>query len=243
MNSIGQPSYDQLLAENARLRQQLSEKRKGLHVDVDSGLVEIHDLKGPGIQVDELQLQVTGLSKLATPLLNPSNLQKPAQVPAQLGRLLAEIPKYPMKVQSARLKVSEDTANQMLSQRPVPGASNVKLSFEPNGQIRLTGSVRKAFFNVPFEVKGKLAPGSNGDVRFRLDSTRVANFLPLPNLMTNFFASLASRELQQAQIRQDAGDFVVSTKDMVPSNIDLQLTALKVEDGFLTLESKPPKTT
>ncbi len=225
------------MAENARLRQQLAEKRKGVHIDMESGTVEIHDMRSSAVQIDDLQLKLQGLSKLSGPLLDPSTLQNPAR----MQQLLSDLPKYPMTIEKANLRISEQAINQILTQRPVEGMQDLKIKLGKSGDIQLSGYATKAFFKVPFEVRGSLSPEKAGAVRFKLDSTKVAGFLPVPNLMTNLFASLATRELAQAQIRQDDGGFVVSTKGMVPSNIGFGLESIRVQDGFLVIEAGQPK--
>jgi hypothetical protein len=237
VDKITQPSIDQLMAENARLRQQLAEKRRGVHIDMESGTVEIHDMRSASVQIDDLQLKLQGLSKLSGPLLDPSTLQNPDRI----QQLLSDLPKYPMTIEKAKLRISEQAMNQVLTQRPVEGMQDLKVKLDQSGDIRLSGYATKAFFKVPFEVRGTLAPEKAGAVRFKLEGTKVAGFLPVPNLVTNLFASLATREMAQAQIRQDQGDFVVSTKDMVPSNIGFGLEAINVQDGFLVIEAGQPK--
>lgn len=233
IGSSGQPSYDQLLAENQRLRQQLASQQQappGIHLDLQQERVTIRGLESPSMKLHKLDVQMPGLKEAVPQLMDI------ASSVGGDGKFsmpdLSAFARFPMKVEKLNMSVSEKTVNQILAQTPVEGMSDLNLKIGQNGRIALRGMARK-LIPVPFEVKGQLIANGSSEVRFRLDKTKVAGFLPVPNLMTNFFASFASREMAKMHVRQQGDDYIVNLKGLMPDNLSLQVDDITSQAGTL----------
>jgi hypothetical protein len=132
------------------------------------------------------------------------------------------------------MEISESTLNQVLAKREVEGMSDLRVRLGEGGRIRLNGIAEK-LIPVPFEVEGRLSAEGSA-LRFQLQRTRVAGFLPIPNLMTNFFASLASREMAAMHVRQQGDDYRVDLKPFLPAGIELEIDRITSEPGTLRVE-------
>lgn len=233
VGASGQPSYDQLLAENQRLRQQLAAQQQappGIQLDLQQERVTIRGIESPAMKIHDLEVQMPGLKEAVPQLMD---------VASSVGRDgkfampdLSAFARYPMKVEKLNLSLSEQAVNRILAQTPVEGMSDLSLKVGQNGRIQLSGMARK-LIPVPFEVKGQLIANGSSEVRFRLDKTKVAGFLPVPNLMTNFFASFASREMAKMNVRQQGDDYVVNLKGLLPDNLSLQVDDITSRAGTL----------
>ena len=233
MHPVGKPSYEQLLAENNRLRQQLQRRpSSGMEVDFESESVTLRGLKSEEFSLQQLQVKMPGLAAAMPDLL------KVHSSPGGDGFSLPELSafsRFPMKVERLQMEIPEATLSKVLSSKRVEGMSDLQLRVGEGGRITLSGVARK-LIPVPFEVEGRLkAEGSA--LRFQLEKTRVAGFLPVPNLMTNFFASLASREMAAAHVRQVGDEYQVDLKPFLPPNLELAVDRITTRQGVLTLES------
>ncbi|MBS2039403.1 hypothetical protein JST97_30740 [bacterium] len=235
MQPIGgspQPSYEQLLAENRRLKQQLN----GIHIDPSKDQVTLRGLQGQDLKVDELQVSLPGLGKLVPDLLKVSTLSNPG------GRVqmpdLSEFARYPMQVQSMQLTVNEKALNQVLAQQKVEGLSDLKLQVGEGGRLRLSGMARKVI-KVPFEVQGRLSAEGGTRLRFELDKTRLGGWLPVPKLMTNLFAALASHEMAKMSVTRQDEAFILDVKGYLPANVGLSIDELRTRPGEIQLRSGP----
>lgn len=235
MQPIQGPSYDALLAENARLKARLREQEApGLQVDLPQERVSLRGLKSPDIQVDELAVKIPGLARVLPDLMKLTPARGPwGDIPRPD---LKDFAKYPMQVERLQLGLPEAAINRVVQQKDVPGLSELQVKVESGGRLKLSGVAHKVF-DIPFEVQGRLLAQGDSRLRFRLESTTVGGFLPLPNLMTNFFASFASNEMARMQVRQEGDDYVIETKAMVPENIQLKFDRISSRDGTLFIES------
>jgi hypothetical protein len=237
MQPIQGPSYDQLLAENARLRSRLREQEgPGIRLDLPQERVSLRGIHSPDLQLEEVDVKLPGLSKALPDLMKLAPQKGPwGEVPRPD---LKEFAKFPMQVERMRVGVPEDAINRVVGQKRVEGLSDLKVKVEPGGRLRLTGVAHKVF-DIPFEVQGRLLAQGDSKLRFRLEGTRVGGFLPIPNLMTNFFASFAANEMARMQVRQEGDDYVIETKPLVPENISVKFDRVSSQGGTLFIESGP----
>lgn len=237
MKPIGAPSYDQLLAENQRLRQQLAERPESgpsIHLDLQQERVTLRGLESPSLELDSAEVHLPGMARAVPEMMNVASLidsKGQAKMPD-----LAAFQKFPMKVESLRMRLPEQTLNQVLAKTPVEGMSQLRVQVRPEGRLRLSGVAHK-LFPIPFEVEGRLTARGGAEVRFRLERTRVAGFLPIPKLMTNLFASLASQEMARMHVRHRGDDFDVDLKGFVPENISVTVDRIRTERGALLIET------
>lgn len=173
-------------------------------------------LQGAGIQVDELAVKIPGLARVLPDLMKLTPARGPwGEIPRPD---LKDFAKYPMQVERPQLGLPEAAINRVVQQKDVPGLSELQVKVESGGRLKLSGVAHKVF-DIPFEVQGRLLAQGDSQLRFRLESTTVGGFLPIPNLMTNFFASFASNEMARMQVRQEGDDYVIETKALVPENV------------------------
>ena len=225
----GGPSYDQLLAENRQLKQQLAQQSPaGIQVDVEHDRVSLRGLTTPELQINELQVSVAGLKKLVPEFIQVASLANSSGT-VQLPDL-SRFSRFPMQVEKMDLSISEKTLNQVLSQREVEGMSGLKVEVGDKGRLILSGFAHK-LITIPFQVEGKVSAVGGSKLKFDLEKTRVAGFLPVPNLMTNFFASLASHEMAGMNVTQQGDSYVVDLKGFVPDNIQLSLDEVQTQHG------------
>ena len=230
----GGPSYDQLLAENRKLKEQLAARRAGIHIDVDHDRVSLGSLTTPELKIDDLQVSIPGLKKLLPELVQVSALSNPSghvKMPD-----LASFARFPMKVESMDLSVTQRTLNQVLSQKPVPGMCDLHLEVGEHGRLKLSGIAQK-LIPVPFEVEGRVAAAGGSRVRFDLEKTRLGGFLPIPNLMTNFFASLASHEMSRMNVTQEGDSYTVDLRGFMPDNILVRIDEVQTDHGNLRVQT------
>lgn len=224
IGGVPQPSYEQLLAENRRLKQQLN----GIHIDPNTDQVTLRGLQSQDLRIDELQVNVPGLGKVVPELLKVSTLSNPS------GRVqmpdLSQFARFPMQVQSLDLSLNQKALNQVLSQQKVEGMSDLQLQVGEGGRLKLTGMARKVV-NVPFEVQGRISAAGGTKIRFDLDKTKIGGWLPVPKLMTNFFASLAAHEMARMNVTQQDGAYIVDLKGFLPSNVGLTLDEVRTRNG------------
>lgn len=236
MQPVGKPSYEQLLAENQRLRQQLQARpRAGLEVDFESESVQIRGLQSDELSLQSAKIHMPGLAEALPELLKVGS--RVGQDGSFSMPDLSQFSRYPMKVQQLRVEISESTLNQVLARREVEGMSDLRVRVGEGGQIRLSGIAQK-LIPVPFEVEGRLSAQGSA-LRFQLQRTRVAGFLPVPNLMTNFFASLASREMAAMHVRQQGDDYRIDLKPFLPPGLELELDRITSRPGTLWVEKDP----
>ena len=232
------PSYKLLQQENLRLRAQLAELREqrpaGLTTDFAANRVSIRNLKTPELAIDSLDVHVPQLGSLAADLLKVSSLvnsSKSVQLPSLKG-----FEKTPLEVESAHLRLPEKTINQIVGQMRPAGVSNLNLTLGEQGKVKLTGS-KDGLLSIPFEVQGTVSRENDEQVRFSLEKTRVLGFLPVPRLMTDIFASLASHTMSQLHVEKKGDDFLLNAGAFLPSNIDMGLKAVTTQDGYLIVEA------
>lgn len=233
MQPLGKPSYEQLLAENQKLRQQLQARpRAGMEVDFESESVQIHGLQSEELSLQQAKVHMPGLAKALPELLKVgSRMDRDGSFSMPD---LSQFSRYPMKVQQLRMEISESTLNQVLAKREVEGMSELRVRLGEGGRIRLSGIAQK-LIPVPFEVEGRLSAEGSA-LRFQLQRTRLAGFLPIPNLMTNFFASLASREMAAMHVHQQGDDYRIDLKPFLPAGIELEIDRITSEPGTLRVE-------
>lgn len=234
MQPIGggpQPSYDQLLAENRKLKQQLN----GIHIDPSKDQVTLRGLQSDDLKINELQVNMPGLGKLVPDLLKVSNLSNhngTVQMP-DLGRFA----KFPMQVQTLDMSLNQKAINEVLSRQKVDGMSDLHLQIGEGGKLRLSGIANK-LIDVSFEVQGRVSAAGGTKMRFDLDKTRVGGWLPVPKLMTNLFASLAANEMAKMSVTQEeSGAFVVDMKGYLPPNIGLTIDDVRTSPGFIQVRT------
>ncbi|MFN8612723.1 MAG: hypothetical protein U0931_34620 [Vulcanimicrobiota bacterium] len=224
------PSYEQLLAENRKLKQQLN----GIHIDPSKDQVTLRGLQSDDLKIDELQVSLPGLGKVVPDLLKVSTLSNPGgkvQMPD-----LSQFARYPMQVQSMDLSLNQKALNQVLSQQRVDGMSDLQLQVGEGGKLKLTGIARKVI-NVPFEVQGRVSAAGGTRIRFDLDKTKVGGWLPVPKLMTNLFASLAANEMAKMSVTQQDGAFIVDMKGFLPPNVGLRIDELRTSQGQIQVRT------
>ena len=234
MQPIGggpQPSYEQLLAENRKLKTQLN----GIHIDPSKDQVTLRGLQGDDLKIDELQVNMPGLGKIVPEFLKVSTLSNPngsVQLP-DLGRFA----KFPMQVQTLDMSVNQKAINEVLARQKVDGMSGLQLEIGSQGRLRLSG-IAKKLINVPFEVEGRVSAAGGTRMRFELDKTRIGGWLPVPKLMTNLFASLAANEMAKMRVTQEEnGAFVVDMKGYLPPNIGLTIDDVRTSPGFIQVRT------
>lgn len=230
----GNPSYQQLVDENRRLKEQLAQKEKGVHLDLQNDRVVLRDVGGPQLHVSELQLKVPGLAKIANQALAPEailNEERKLHLPK-----LDQFAKIPMTVERAKVEVAPEVINGVLSDLQVPGVSDLSVGVGDGGKLSLSGYAKK-IFTVPFEITGRVTRDDETHLRFSLDKTKVAGFLPVPNLMTNIFAALAADQMQKIHVERQGNDYVVDVSGHIPPNLDLRLSRVTTQDGKLVMEA------
>lgn len=230
----GQPSYEQLLAENRRLKQQLAEKQSGIHVDVANDRVTLRGLETEELKINELEVAVPGLKQVLPEVVKVSNLTNPDQK----VRLpdLARFARFPMRVETMDLSVTEQTLNQILAQQKVDNVSDLHLAIGNNGRLRIGGDYHK-IFTVPFQVEGQLKAVGGSRLRFDLEKTRLAGLLPIPNIMTNLFASLATHMMSRLNVTRDGSSYVVDLKGYLPANLSAQIDEVATQPGLISLRA------
>jgi hypothetical protein len=233
----GNPSYDQLLAENRQLKQQLAQRQAtpaGIQVDIERDQLSLNGLKTEEVQIDELRVSVAGLKKLVPELIQVSAL---ANSSGQVKMPdLTRFSRFPMRVESMDLKLTEKTLNKVLSQTPVEGMSDLRIQVGQGGRLKLSGFAHK-LIPVPFQVEGRVSAAGGSKLRFDLEKTKIAGFLPLPNLMTNLFASLASREMAAMNVVQRGDSYTVDLKSFVPENIQMQIDEIQTQSGQIRVRT------
>lgn len=236
MQPIGggpQPSYDQLLAENRRLKQQLN----GIHIDPSTDQVTLRGIQAQDLRVDELQVKMPGLGKLVPEFLDVGALSNPkgaVQLPD-----LSRFAKFPMEVQTVDMSLNQRAVNQVLSQQKVDGLKDLRLEVGSEGRLSLKGISTKVF-DVGFEVGGRVSAAGGTKLRFELEKTRVGGWLPVPKLMTNLFASLGANEMSKMNVTQEEdGAFVVDVKGFLPPNIALTIDEVRSSPGVVQVRTMP----
>ncbi|MBX3169239.1 MAG: hypothetical protein KF760_17670 [Candidatus Eremiobacteraeota bacterium] len=230
MQPIGggpQPSYEQLLAENRKLKQQLN----GIHINPGQDQVSLRGLQSDDLKIDELQVKMPGLGKLVPEFLNVSTLSNPngtVQLPD-----LSRFARFPMQVQTIDMSLNEKAINKVLSRQKVEGMSGLHLQIGEGGKLKLSGIANK-LIDVSFEVQGRVSAAGGTKMRFDLDKTKVGGWLPVPKLMTNLFASLAANEMARMSVKQEEdGAFVIDMKGYLPPNIGLTIDDVRTAPGVI----------
>jgi len=236
MQPVGSgPSYEQLLAENQRLKKQLAERQSGIHINLEKDRVSLREVSSDQLSIHELELAVPGLHKVVPQMMKAaSSLSGPAgkiQMPD-----LSQFTGYPMRVEKLDVSVQQKTLNAALQQRPVEGMSDLRLEVGEKGRVRLSGFAQK-LIPIPFEVEGRLSATRGSRLAFDLEKTRVAGFLPVPNLMTNFFASLASREMAQMSVTQQGNHYEVDLRTFFPEQLEVRIDSLETRPGQIRLQT------
>lgn len=237
MQPIQGPSYEALMAENARLKARLREQEApGLQVDLPQERLCLRGLSSSDLQLNEIQVKVPGLARVLPELMKLTPTSGPwGEVPRPD---LKDFAKFPMLVERLQVGVPEDAINRVVQKKPVEGLSELKVKVEPGGRLKLSGVAHK-IFDIPFEVQGRLLAQGDTQLRFRLESTTLGGFLPVPNLMTNFFASFASDQMAKLQVRQQGDDYLIETRALVPENIQVKFDRVRSQGGTLFIESGP----
>ncbi|MFN8611791.1 MAG: hypothetical protein U0931_29875 [Vulcanimicrobiota bacterium] len=237
MKPIQGPSYESLLAENARLKARLREQEApGFQVNLQEERVCLRGLNSPDLQLNEIEVKVPGLAKVLPEFMKLTPTRGPwGDVPRPDP---SDFAKFPMQVERLQVGVTEEAINRVVQKKPVEGLSELKVKVEPGGRLKLSGVAHK-IFDIPFEVQGRLLAQGDTQLRFRLEATTLGGFLPLPNLMTNFFASFASDQMAKMQVRQQGDDYVIETKAMVPENVQVKFDRVRSQGATLFIESGP----
>ena len=234
MQPIGggpQPSYEQLLAENRKLKQQMN----GIHIDPTRDQVSLRGLQGDDLKINELQVNIPGLGKLIPELLKVSTLSNPdgsVQMPD-----LSRFAKFPMQVQTLDMSLNQKALNEVLSRQKIDGMSELKLEVGEGGRLRLSG-IANQLIDVPFSVEGRVSAAGGTKVRFDLDKTRLGGWLPVPRLMTDLVASLAAGEMAKMNVtQQEDGAFVADIKGYLPPNIGLTIDEVRTSQGQIQVRT------
>ena len=231
MNTISQPTYAQLLAENQRLRAD----QRGLHIDLEKEKLRVRDLGTPELQIDRLDVSIPGLAKIADPLLHLSNFTKPGAALPHPD--MSQLDSMPMTVEDAHVRLPENSLNQVLKEVAVDGTSDLKIQLGQDGDMKLKGNVKKSFLRLPFSVEGHLQSAGDKSVSFNLEKTKIGGFIPVPRLVTDIFACLASQQLAKAHVHQDGDDFVVDMAGYIPKNVNVAIHNVTTQDGFLVVDA------
>ena len=234
MQPIGggpQPSYEQLLAENRRLKQE----RNGIHIDPAQDQVTLRGLQGADLRIDELQVKMPGLGKLVPELLDVSAVSSGTLKMPDLGRFA----QFPMEVQTIDMSLNQRAINDVLSRQKVDGVRDLSLEVGSEGRLRLKGISTKVF-DVGFAVEGRVSAAGGTRLRFDLEKTRVGGWLPVPKLMTNLFASLAADQMSKMNVKQEEdGAFVVDVKGYLPPNVGLTIDEVRSSPGVIQVRTMP----
>lgn len=225
----GGPSYEQLLAENRRLRQQTS----GIHIDPSKDQVTLRGLQGADLKIDELQVKMPGLGKLVPELLDVRAVAGGSLQLPDLGRFA----RFPIEVQTVDMSLNQQAINDVLGRQKVDGVRDLRLEVGSEGRLRLSGVSTKVF-DVGFAVQGRVSAAGGTRVRFDLEKTRVGGWLPVPRLMTDLFASLAADQMSKMNVSQEEdGAFVVDVKGFLPPNVGLTIDEVRSSPGVLQVRS------
>jgi hypothetical protein len=236
MQPVGSgPSYEQLLAENQRLKKQLAERSSAINIQLESERVSLRELSSEDLHIRELELSVPGLQKMVQPMLKAASTLSASGGKLQMPDL-SHFAHYPMRVEKLDVSVQQNTLNAALRQRPVEGMSDLRLEVGGQGRVRLSGFARK-LIPIPFEVEGRLSVAPGSRLAFDLEKTRVAGFIPIPNLMTNFFASLASREMAQMNVTQKGNHYEVDLRTFFPEQVEVRIDSVQTQPGQIRLQA------
>lgn len=209
-----------------------------ISLDLDTGDVQIRNLKTPDLTLEQLDVRVPEAGHLVENMVNIQSLL------AGKGKLelpsLKSLETSPIQVESARLKLPEETVNQALQGIGGPilaekGIMDAAIALE-EGKVVLTGTLDK-LIDVPFRLEGRLSAAPANQLRFSLEKAKVLGFLPVPRLVTDIFTSMASREMEKANVRQDGDDFLIDAGAFLPKNVAVGLKNITAHDGYLMVEA------
>jgi len=213
-----------------------------ISLDLDTGDVQIRNLKTPDLTLEELDVRVPEAGHLVENMVNIQSLL------AGKGKLelpsLKSLETAPVAVEAARIKLPEETVNEALQQIGGPilaekGIVDASIALE-EGKIVVSGTLDK-LIDVPFRIEGALSAANDKQLRFSLEKTRVLGFLPVPRLVTDIFTAMASREMEKANVRQEGDDFLLDVGAFLPKNVAVGLKSISAHDGYLMVEAGPPQ--
>jgi hypothetical protein len=241
MQNVG-ASQNNLIRENQRLKQRIAEleaKRSPISANPETGEIQIDDLSVGGMDIEKLRVRVSGLRAATTDV---GDIGAWAKGRPNLAPLTA-LAQKPLVVDELKARIPLPLVNSMMDQiagdqLKKAGLSEVRLSQGEGGEVRVRGMIQKGL-TLPFEVNGNLSTTTEGKVKFKLLSSRLAGF-PMPNLLVSIATRFAGDSLDKAGVTFDNNEFTLDPQQFKPKNVHFQLEELSVHDGAVTIGGAAP---
>lgn len=235
-------SQTALMAENRRLREQLAalreEKQAPISVDPSRGRVTITDYQTDQFKIDKLSAQSEGIKEVAQALS-----QVDQWVGSKTGSLPDLSPSLRSRVQVDALKISVpfETVNKAIPKIAGPqlkeaGVRSLRVGpGEKPNEVSIQGRAKK-IFEVGFSAVGEMSVTPTGESKFVLKETRVGG-LPMPNFLSTLATQIfAGESMREIGVTQNGSEFTMDPSKMMPSNVDMDLTDLRVDQTGFVIE-------
>ncbi len=243
------PTYEELLAENRKLRgkvDQLQQERSEvgpIQIDPSRDRLTVTNFKTPDFEVEKLQVGVSDLNRLLGDTLSLDKLLESRggelplppfdelqDTPITVGELKLRIPGKTLK--ASALKLGEDTLEKN-------GLRDLSIEARPGDRLKLSGKVDR-LIGIPFEVNGKLSVDSENRVQFKLEKSRVFGVVPVPRIVVSIAAALGGKDMADLGVEQRGDTFTFDPGTFLPKNVRLKLTRVGTDRGALVVEGKAP---
>lgn len=231
-------SYQELQAENARLRSELQDARDsqvGIKLSTAENRLDVNSVETPDVSVDKLSIESTAVDKVGKAISSASLLQSKGKLPLET---LKEISQDPVRVEAMKVRVPDDTINRMANANGNKNLKGLEVEFGDNGQFNVKGKVNK-LIDVPFELNGFIDNTDDGQVRVRLGKSKVFGMITIPKLIQDMASSMAGKKLDKLGVKSTDDGLILDTASLIPKNIDFKVSQVTTKDGELVVEGGP----
>ena len=231
-------SYQELQAENARLRSELREAKDsqgGVKLSSVENRLDVSNIETPDISVDKLSIESKAVDKVGRAISSASLFQSKGKLPMES---LKDLTQEPIRVEAMRVRVPDDTVNRMANANGNKNLKGLEVEFGDNGQFNIKGKVNQ-LIDVPFELNGFIDNTEEGQIRVRLGKSKLFGLITVPKLLQDMASSMAGKKLDKLGVKSTDEGLVLETASLIPKNVDFKVSQVTTKNGELVVEGGP----
>ena len=208
------------------------EFERGVHLDVDRGLVEMKDVQAGALGVDNLSVE---LPKVRDLVANQMSLDKlfAGEKPELEG--LDEV--LPVKADSFKVRIGQATLDGVRERfLKSDKLKELKIKPEENGRFSFQGKA-KVFWDLDFQGQGQLGSTEDGRLTVKLDDLRTPGFLgAVANKVKGPVMELLKPDVDGVEVEDTT--ITLDPAALLPPGLKMKLDGVTTENGEIVLISR-----
>lgn len=207
-----------------------------IEIDANKGNVRLRNIKTRDWLIDNLEMKVSGA---------PENIKNTLSIQSLMNKSgniqnpdLSWVKNSHVQIEKMKVRLPESAATSVINKVAdfeKDGIRDVRIHFSKD-KITMEGTARKVI-SIPFSMEASLGLGEKNNLFLNVQDIKALGFIPLPNILQRLVIALSDSPIKGAGFSRDGSRFKFELNQILPENLKLKLNSVKVEDGYITLES------